>query len=388
MGATMRNANGSWLGWVLLVTAAGCASVIGADDYKVAAQGGGGAAGHGGVSGMGGISGIGGRGGTGGTTGGYGGTGAIGGTGGGTGGTTVAPCTAPVTPAANVVRACLLWVGCNPLYPDVTVSGCITYNTPGAFAGNACIASALDCNAIQSCVGAGYVTSECTGRTAGPYCVGAKAVHCDSATSGWYLDFTKRGGTCATYTGSDGTATVGCRVVASCSDPSGDMWCDFSTATNDPIYECINGVGYGRYCSSFGGECFFSGTNAGCYHTGGTYCVPPGDPLAVGGTVTKPSCSGAKATACGDNYSTMSFDCSASNLSCVVGTTDGYCLAPGCTTAQSDACKESCDATTGIATFCVGGAPYKVNCKTYGYGFTKCAQYTSTTLGAFVTCEL
>jgi hypothetical protein len=105
----------------------------------------------------------------------------------------------------------------------------------------------------------------------------------------------------------------------------------------------------------------------------------------MGGTVTKPGCSGTKATACGDNYETMAFDCSVSGLSCAVGVTDSYCLAPGCTTAQSDACKESCDTTTGTATFCVGGAPYKVDCKTYG--FNTCAKYTSTSLGDFVACD-
>jgi hypothetical protein len=81
----------------------------------------------------------------------------------------------------------------------------------------------------------------------------------------------------------------------------------------------------------------------------------------------------------------MAFDCAVSGLSCAVGVTDSYCLAPGCTTAQSDACKESCDTTTGTATFCVGGAPYKVNCK--AYGFNTCAKYTSTSLGAFVSCD-
>jgi len=437
MGASMCSARFFRSGWLILLAAAGCASVIGADDYKVAPAAGGGSAGTGGTggaSGKGGTGGTAGKGGTGGTggyagvggTGGRGGTGGtggyagVGGTGGrgGTGGTggvaaggtggvgaaggvggtggaggTVTACTAVVSPNTSVVRACVLWLGCNPLYPDVTLSGCITYNTPGAFPSNACVASATACTGttgIQSCIGAGYTSTECSGRTDGVYCIANKAVHCDSTmtTGGWFLDCTKRGGTCQTYVDPDtSTPTAACLVKPSCTESSGSLWCTTGTAstTDDPIYECVNGVGFGRYCSNFGDECFDTGLGAGCYHSSGTYCVPPSDPMGVGTTPTNPACSTATATACADNYRTMSFNCATSGLGCTVGATAAYCLAPGCTTAQADACQESCDTTSATVTVCVGGASYKINCKSYG--FNTCGSYTSSTLGNFVSCD-
>jgi hypothetical protein len=365
MGPAMRRPNGSWFGWVLLVTAAGCASVIGADDYKVAGQGGGGSSGSGGT--------------------------------GGTGGTTT-PCTATVTPSAALVKACVLWVGCNPLYPDSSLSACISYNIPGAFAGKACIASAAGCNgtaSIASCIGSGYTAAgECTGKANGAYCISNKAVFCDSnlKPGGWFLDCNKRGGTCSTYTDTKGNPTADCVVVPSCTELPGTTYCAFDTASNDPLYECINGVGYGRNCSSVGAECHFPDTNAGCYHPGGADCVPPTDPLGMAGvlgmSVTNPSCSGTKMVECDLNYLTSTYDCSAAGLKCQASASDAYCVAPSCTATQLAGCKESCDATSATITVCVGGAPYKVDCR--AQGFNKCSSYTASSTGSsfdFVSCE-
>jgi hypothetical protein len=154
------------------------------------------------------------------------------------------------------------------------------------------------------------------------------------------------------------------------------------------LYECINGVGYGRYCSSVGAECHFPDKNAGCYHPGGAACTPPTDPLGVGAPFTNPSCSGAKLTECDFNYQTSTYDCSAAGLKCESSATDAHCVAPSCTAAQLNGCKESCDATSATITVCVGGAPYKVDCK--AYGFNKCTSYAASSTGSsfdFVSCE-
>jgi hypothetical protein len=388
MGAAMRSIGVSSVVALFLVVGAGCGAWLGVDDYQVGANGGSGGRGGtgGGTGARGGSGGTGGRGGTGG----YGGTGAYGGTGGsgGAGGSSVC---GPVFPSANVVRSCLLWSGCSPFIPGTTLSDCVTYNTPGTFASNSCVAQAQSCAQMAACEGLGYVSTECTGKADGSYCVGNKVVFCDAARlrGGSYLDCTKRGGTCQTYVNpTDKSIDAGCRVVSSCTETTSSYYCASSTpgSPGDYIYQCIGGVGYGRDCYSSGArECWTTATSASCFDAAGSYCVPPSD--TTGAPVTKQSCSGTVALACSDNYTLMKFDCSVAGLRCYDSGTYSYCLAQGCTLTQSAACTESCEVATGIVTLCVGGAPYKANCKTYG--FSGCTTYTSTSLGGdYVSCTL
>src|SRR5690606_29248962 len=101
--------------------------------------------------------------------------------------------------------------------------------------------------------------------------------------------------------------------------------------------------------------------------------------LKTGATCTQSGlkCEGNTAKLC-TGGSELEFDCSSVGLGCSDDFAGTYCVAPGCTTEQANACEERCSA--GVISMCYGGVPYDVDCKQYG--FNGCRMIANPTPGA------
>jgi hypothetical protein len=134
--------------------------------------------------------------------------------------------------------------------------------------------------------------------------------------------------------------------------PDGESACQ-----GDVLYTCSGGVGYGTDCNA---------SAASCAEYVDSDEMPAFDCFYATTSCTTESaaCSGDTAVSC-DTGTRYQFDCSAVNIGCDDSTSVLYCLAPGCSTANADACPESCNGT--LLTFCIGGAPVTVDCRDYGF---------------------
>jgi hypothetical protein len=134
-------------------------------------------------------------------------------------------------------------------------------------------------------------------------------------------------------------------------------------------YTCQGGRGFGTNCSLFGETCIARGT--------ATVCAPPLPACSTAGSI----CVGNVVNECRDQ-TIFTYDCSKAGLRCEESAAGAACVAPGCTMADTVACSESCKHDGTTASFCVGGSPYLVDCKRYG--FKGCRSYPSGDAGRVV----
>lgn len=266
---------------------------------------------------------------------------------GGQGGSGGAPvCGQALTPNEKVVRSCVLWNSCSPFVPASSISTCISLNVQQAFLGTACTANATTCSDVELCEGAGFTTpDQCPAGQSGWRCENNIAINC---AQHYFVSCAKRGGQCTMYdTNGDGTPdTADCAVESQCTGGA-------SVCNGDVAYQCVGGVGYGTVCTNLGARCVSQNNQASCY------LASP----ACSGNVAP--CDGNVAQACISGQ-LLRYDCGSVGLTCAP---DGpYCVAPGCSIANVQSCKESCSGT--VAHLCYGGAPFDVDCS--AYAFTAC----------------
>ncbi len=345
---------------------AGCANIIGLSDIENDDKGGagGGIIPQGGKGGMGGgTGGTAGKGGSGGGTGGSTGGGGTGGSAGSTSMNGLACDGTPIDVNEDLLTACVMLESCS--FAQRGISYCLSVDTPDMFEAFACAKTASTCDEIFACENAAYQypgsPADCPGTdgaagaggasSPNTACVGNYAVNCDPlvyAPTPFLLDCTARGGTCNLQP--DGYADCQVNVPIDCSLlPDGTNGC-----SGTYYYECYGGLPYGQDCTASAGFCDIDpmSGDAGCYY----------NLTACGGDSA--TCSNDVGTECSGG-SRFVKTCSEANLTCSAEGVQDYCLASGCTSADWNACQESCNGTQ--LTFCYGGAPYTIDCTDYGF---------------------
>jgi hypothetical protein len=364
----------------------GCATIIGLDDYTVAT--------HPGASG------------TAGTSGGLGGRSGAGETSGGAAGESGAPqvigCDGKTSfqPNQDIVRSCLLRAGCDPTFSPVrTISTCVTYDTQAALTGESCNLHSKTCADFEACEHVGVAHADLCGGTpsTGTRCAGGKAINCGNYKGDdRFFDCAALGGTCGTFTFSNGVVYADCQVdiapdsCAGLASSDASYFCSKKTGSDDVRYYCWDGAAYGASCSSLaicqddpppptvGGDAGAGGAAS----TGNATCFFKTEPCSAPAT---PTCQGEIATVCSDG-ALFQYDCGAVGLSCSVNADAEYCFAPGCTAADVDTdCQESCSEDGSSLTFCYGGAPYTVKCS--DYGFERCLSSAASDGSVFAACR-
>jgi hypothetical protein len=258
------------------------------------------------------------------------------------------------------IRACTLFLGCSPYAKSFTLSECITDDLVETMEYYYAASRAKSCADISQSYGWGDARpGECPAGSREKKCVGTRAVSCDPLwrKGGVFSDCAIQGGTCAT-SGPDGGAptTVGCLVQPTCTGAPKDYQCNASNA----LYNCIDGKGFGSNCSTASATCENRSGKVDCFLNG---------PSCTGSGVT---CSGGVKERCssGTRYR---YNCAAVGLDCKSEGEDTGCLSQGCTFQQAKECVESCDKDGRVANVCVGGAPVKIDCTSYGFG--KCVRF-------------
>ena len=260
-----------------------------------------------------------------------------------------------------VVDTCVLAASCDPFLFQVTMSDCITEDYLHAIGGEACLSTIQNCAGFASCTGLSIpTTAQCPSSSTTASCSGGTAINCGADTNGGFAAQVCSPLQCGTYDDSEGTI-ASCLVEPSCppTEEDGTQYCD---TTNNNLYQCINGKGYGQNCGT-NSTCVNDPVNgAGCYFNGTSTCSTDGY-----------ACSGSSVQWCtGGNQ--FDFNCSTVGLACSIDTDtgDGQCLAPGCTFDDYNGCLETCAADGHTANLCVGGAPFQVDCADPKYGFSSC----------------
>lgn len=272
---------------------------------------------------------------------------------------------ASLSPNEQVVRSCVLASSCSPFVQSVSISTCVTINRQAAFTGENCTITATSCDDIDSCRGNGMADSgQCDGQT-GVRCQDNIGINCDGNPP-YFIDCSVRGGTCEVLTDEAGDSYPSCRVVDTC-----DATDDLSHCEGNLLYGCTEGKGYGVDCSSFGTVCMEVDGEGSCYYP------------APDCTEDVQGCSGNVARYCSSVGDLLAFDCGSVGLACTATESgDLYCVAPGCTPDDVNNCEEGCSGST--LNICYGGVSYPVDCTEYG--FSRCATYTSDTLGNYAAC--
>jgi hypothetical protein len=286
----------------------------------------------------------------------------------------LASCGAVAPQAEGLVRVCLLRVSCYPLLPRFTISDCISFNTVAFTSYESCMQDADDCSDVTHCTGLGYLedTTLCEGVTAQWICNDDVAIRCGSS-SPYTVDCGRLGATCETY--SPGTATDGarpCRVnEPGVCEGSSDTW----RCNGEIAYHCIEGKAYGQACSQ---------TQSICNEDlpGSAYCNDITSTCTDRGTVR---CDANSVTVCDTGGYFARYDCAPAGGTCDTdGTSVGYCVLPGCN--KDSGCEEECLADGVTMKLCIAGAPFPVDCTSYG--FSACGVYTDPrSRSDYVACE-
>jgi hypothetical protein len=242
----------------------------------------------------------------------------------------------------SIVRSCVLNVSCSPFDPIDTISVCVSLNTQLTYRSTDC-RDARSCADVTACTGEGRDAALCEGSTGGWRCVNNQAVNC---ALNFFVDCDAYGGECQLYDDPVEGNRARCVVVPTCSESAGTYQC----APGERLYECEDGVGFGRDCSLYGGHCTDQGARTSCQDD-----LPTCD-----GDSTE--CVGEVSSQCIDGELYQA-DCASVGLSCDSDTT--YCLAPGCEASDWDSCSETCAGSE--LTLCYGGAPYTVDCRDFGF---------------------
>lgn len=288
----------------------------------------------------------------------------------GSGGTSTVACGSVVEPSASRVRTCLYDLSCNPLVPPVVLSDCINF---GWF--TSCNEGAQSCAEVEACTGVARETRDevCEAGELGWKCDGNVAIRCNESSS-FSIDCARFGATCDLFDSGEDLNIRPCalRTPASCDTAEGESLCAANVR-----YQCVDGKAYGADCGVFGNVCTEAVAGAAICGEYRTDCAGPF------GVV---SCSGDAIEVCDTSMQFARYDCAPAGATCQVqGTSNGYCLSPGCTVDDFEACVESC-LPDGRLQVCVGGAPYAINCR--DYGFDRCITYVNhpKTGGDYVEC--
>ena len=300
-----------------------------------------------------------------GQTGGNGGRGGQGG-----GGTGAVTCGAVVEPSPSRVQTCVYDLSCNPLVPPVVLSDCINY---GLF--TSCSEGAQSCDDVITCTGIAREDHDtvCGAGELGWKCDGDIAIRCNESSS-FSIDCARYGASCDPFDSGEDLNIRPCalRTPSPCDTPS-----DQSLCAGNVRYQCVDGKAYGADCGVFANVCSEAIPGAAVCTEFRAECDGPF------GVV---SCSGDAIEVCDTSMGYARYDCAPAGATCATqGTSNGYCLAPGCTIAEFEACKESC-LPDGRMQVCVGGAPYVIDCQ--DYGFNRCTTYVNhpKTGGDYVEC--
>lgn len=375
--AIARGRAALWFGALLaaaMLASVGCVTLDDRDTVEAGASG----EGQGGSSAKGGSGGSSAKGGTGGTSkGGDGGSSAAGGTGGGgqggSGGTsTNAKCGDEVNVGSARLRSCIYSMSCNPLQPGATMSDCVTYGMVYD-----CEATAKSCADVAACTGvAREPDSLCGPDEVGWRCEGDVAIRC-GAVPVYSVDCGRIASSCDLFESEQKEELWPCKLEspASCdeNDPTSQ------TCVGNTYYSCIDGKAYGMDCSVLGlscvtplpGQAFCTDRQVACdaSKAGVVSCAEDLTRIEV----------------CDPTLRSTIYDCGPAGATChVEGTSDGYCLSPGCT--ADSVCDEQCIDATHMQ-ICVGSAPYTVDCT--DYGFVGCVAYANhpVTGKPYVECQ-
>ena len=266
-------------------------------------------------------------------------------------------------PPLQLVRSCVLTVGCSPTTPPWTIADCITWDTQRVFGGSSSAAEATTCQEVAAATGVGFVNNECDGQPEGWRCEGNRAIRCSAGLhhGGYYRDCNRLGGTCESYSTSSGTR-ADCRQPGACAETDGALHCAGSV-----LYRCDSGTQHGQNCENITAACSEGAEGADCYFLSPELC-PSGVSAACG-----PS---GEAQQCSVDGHLLKFPCAHAGLVCV-DEGQGICVAAGCTGAQLDSCVESCNGA--FLSTCVGGLPYSLDCNSFG--FSRCALRHNDKLG-------
>jgi hypothetical protein len=255
------------------------------------------------------------------------------------------------------LKACIYSLSCDPLAPTDTLSDCIAFGPQYQ-----CNLTAQSCSDVTNCTGhkkedasiclAGETTWKCSANV---------AVNC-GASPPYSLNCGRTGGTCdVSHTTTDASVWP-CRLStpATCTDAAGAFICSSGNS-----YQCVGGKPYGQGCTSKGTCVQYDPTSG--------YCTDRTTTCPAGSQVGNVSCLNNSIQICDTGNRFASYDCAPSGGTCgVTGTSLAYCLEPGCTSADNDACAEDCTSST-VASVCVGGAPLAIDCT--AYGFKECVKY-------------
>ncbi len=334
----------------LFVSSAGCNQILGIKEAQLATEtGGSGGSGGSGNGGSGGSTSDGG-----GSSGGSSGDG-----GGGTGGSTPTSCESiPVASLpAELVAGCVYRASCDPL-GTYTISYCLSYGTQTLTTVEACTYGATSCTWVDECLERGYIEKAAANEFCDPSvsdwaCDGNFAVYCGGSDYAFNIDCSALGGTCTPYPlGATDSGIAACALNdtngGGCEDPAGEFHCEGNVR-----YECIGGIKYGGDCTASDATCVESEQG------GDAYCLDSTTSCENRGASV---CSDSTLNSCLQDGYSVAFDCAAAGLSCAE---EGYCLAPGCTSDDADACVESCSGTS--LQVCVGGSPMLIDCNTLGF---------------------
>lgn len=314
----------------------GCNQILGIEQAQLDTATGGSASGGGGSDGTGGD--------------------ASGGAPGGSGGSN--SCGGELSLGSELVRGCVLRFSCDPILPYYTMSDCVSYAYQLTNAQEQCTYQARNCEDIEYCLGRHMVDPVSCEHASGWSCYGGNAVLCGDYS--YSISCTLAGESCYSPAGfptQGGTAP--CLADTNpCYDPPGEYHCDGSI-----LYECIEGLRYGRDCAVGGSTCVEKTPGLATCIDSVTSCSDIG---AFG-------CDGNVLTYCGPFGLSSLLDCGVAGLSCVATDTYADCVAPGCTLQDVGDCTESCDGTE--LKYCVGGAQASLDC--VDFGFTTCEVTTN-----------
>jgi hypothetical protein len=224
-------------------------------------------------------------------------------------------------------------------------------------------AGASTCGELGACLGRRESSDLCDPDDRGWYCVGSSALRC-TEFGGYTIECDRFGARCDLF---DSTVDVEesrwpCALTSptTCNESSSAFHC-----SGTRVYNCIDGKPYGLDCARFNQVCVETQDIAGCSER----ITPCSDePLGA-------SCKGDVVHICDATSRLGLYDCAPAGSTCATdGTQTGYCVAPGCTPDDVDACGERC-VDDYVMEVCVGGVPYPIDCR--DYGFSRCEYYDS-----------
>jgi hypothetical protein len=245
------------------------------------------------------------------------------------------------------------------------MSGCLTY---GLYYD--CNEGATSCADVEACSGVAREPTDTCAGASGWRCEGDVAIRCDGEP--YSVDCARLGGTCDLFESTEVTEyRFPCKAPApsTCSPDDPTSY----TCADKYSVSCIDGKSYGTDCTAWGATCIEPTPGYATCSTTKANCDAPETASCVANAVQY----------CDSDGRLGVYDCGPAGATCAPG---AYCLSPGCTTADADACEESCIDET-HAQACVGGAPYVIDCT--DYGFKACITYTdSTSMTPYVECTM